>query len=258
MQDSEKVEYDIAGMAMLELIWGKGFIAPGGEGNVGRIVEGIDLAGKRVLELGSGIGGGAMVLGQKYGAKVIGLEIEGHLVAHATVAAEEAGLSEQVEFRQVSPGEFPVADNSIDYFYTSGVLIHFSDKLMAFSEAYRLLKPGGMILGYDWLQGPSAMGENLQEWKKASGLTVFPEPLESYADKMSKAGFKDISSDDASDWYLQRAREEYAEMTGPLFDRIKELGSAELRDVFIEEWRTMLNALKSNELGSGYFRGRKP
>jgi phosphoethanolamine N-methyltransferase len=258
MQDSKQVEYDIAGMAMLELIWGKGFITPGGEGNVDRIVNGVDLAGKQVLELGSGIGGGAIVLARKYGANVIGLEIDGPLVEYATGLADEAGLSDQIEFRQVSPGEFPVADNSIDYFYTSGVLIHFSDKLSAFSEAYRLLKSGGMVLGYDWLRGSTAKGKSLHEWKEASGLTVFPEPLEFYTDQISMAGFKNISSYDASDWYLKRAREEYKEMTGPLFARMGELGDSESRDEFIDEWRAMLNALDSGELKSGYFRGRKP
>jgi phosphoethanolamine N-methyltransferase len=258
MQQSKNTGYDIAEMAMLELIWGRGFIAPGGEGNVDRIVEGIDLAGKQVLELGSGIGGGAIALGRNHGAKVIGLEIEGPLVEYATEIADEAGLSDQVEFRQVTPGEFPVADSSIDYFYTSGVLIHFEDKLAAFSEAYRLLKPGGMILGYDWLRGIDAMSKNLHEWLDVAGLIAYPETLEFYTDQIRTAGFTDISSSDASDWYLQRARKEYDQMTGPLFEKMAKLGDAESRDDFIEEWRRMLIVLDSGELKSGYFRGRKP
>jgi len=250
--------YDIAGLAMLELIWGKGFIAPGGEGNVDRIVEGVDLAGKQVLELGSGIGGGAIVLARKYGAKVIGLEIEGPLVEFATGLANNAGLSGQVEFRQVEPGEFPVADDSIDFFYTSGVLLHFDDKHAAFSEAYRLLKPGGMISGYDWLSGSAALGKNIHEWMKAAELTAYPEPLESYTDQMRAAGFRDINSSDASNWYLQRARDEYEQMTGPLFEKMAKLGNSGMRDDLIVEWRAMLVVLNSGELKSGYFRGRKP
>ncbi len=67
MQESKSAGYEIDYMPLMELVWGKGFIAPGGEGNVDRIVAGVDLKGKRVLELGSGAGGGTLVLAAKYG-----------------------------------------------------------------------------------------------------------------------------------------------------------------------------------------------
>jgi ubiquinone/menaquinone biosynthesis C-methylase UbiE len=257
MKETENPGYDIGGMAMLELIWGKGFIAPGAEGNVDRIVEGVDLAGKLVLELGSGIGGGAIRLGKNHGARVIGLEIEGPLVKQATENALAAGLADKVEFRWVDPGDFPISDDSIDFFYTSGVLLHFEDKLPAFSEAYRVLKPGGVILGYDWLAGPPATTNNMKQWAEAAGLSAYPESLGAYTGYMREAGFENISSSDASDWYLARATDEFEQMTGPLFDRMATLGDAERRDAFIDEWRKMLVVLNSGELKSGYFRGRK-
>ncbi len=54
MNDQAATGYDASNMAILDMIWGKGFITPGGEGNVDRIVSGVDLNGKSVLELGSG------------------------------------------------------------------------------------------------------------------------------------------------------------------------------------------------------------
>ena len=257
MQEIENPGYDVGGMAMLELIWGKGFIAPGAEGNVDRIVEGIDLTDKLVLELGSGIGGGAITLSKNHGARVIGLEIEGPLVKQATENALAAGLADRVEFRQVKPGEFQIEEGSIDCFYTSGVLLHFENKLPAFREAYRMLKPGGMILGYDWFAGIPAPGDNMRTWTEAAGLSAFPESLDSYTAYMREAGFANISSSDASDWYLARASDELEQMTGPLFDRMASLGNADRRDAFIVEWRAMLVVLNSGELKSGYFRGRK-
>ena len=67
-----------------------------------------------------------------------------------------------------------------------------------------------------------------------------------------------IESSDASSWYLERAREEYSQMKGPLYEKMAQLDSAESRDKFIEEWRAMLVVLESGELKSGYFRGQKP
>jgi SAM-dependent methyltransferase len=258
MNETDNPGYDIDGMAMLELIWGKGFITPGAEGNVDRIVNGVDLTDKLVLELGSGIGGGGIALARNHRARVIGLEIEGPLVQRANEYAKESGLADRVEFKQVEPGEFPLDDGSIDCFYTSGVIIHFEDKLSAFTEAFRLLKPGGMILGYDWLAGNTGQSDILDQWLEAANLNASPEPLESYTGYMRDVGFEDISSSDASDWYLERATEEFEQMTGPLFKQMAELGDEETRDHFIEEWRAMLVAMNSGDLKSGYFRARKP
>jgi hypothetical protein len=45
-------EYHDSMVAMSELVWGEGIMAPGGEGNVAKMVEGLDLEGRRVLGLG--------------------------------------------------------------------------------------------------------------------------------------------------------------------------------------------------------------
>ena len=105
MDNSEGEGYEVGFLSMVELLWGKGFIAPGGEGNVDRIVEGIDLTGKDVLEIGSGLGGGTMVLAGKYGARVLGLEIEAPLVERATQYAREAGPIES-SFGMYNPVHF--------------------------------------------------------------------------------------------------------------------------------------------------------
>ena len=49
-------EYDDQVVARLQLLWGEGFLSPGGAGEVTEMLRGIDLSGKRVLDLGCGIG----------------------------------------------------------------------------------------------------------------------------------------------------------------------------------------------------------
>jgi len=121
-----------------------------------------------------------------------------------------------------------------------------------------LLKPGGMLLGYDWLNGIDRVSEAMRHWLKVAGLTASPETLQHYSGYLRDVGFEDISTSDASDWYTQRAGEEYEQMNGPLYEKMAELASAEARDQLIEEWRALLVVLNNGELRSGYFRGRKP
>lgn len=66
-----EIEYDEAMTTMLELIWGEGFMAPGGEGNVANLIDGLEVQNKRILDIGCGLGGPAFVLAKTYGATVV-------------------------------------------------------------------------------------------------------------------------------------------------------------------------------------------
>ena len=256
METREGTGYDIDYMPIMDLVWGKGFIAPGGEGNVDRIVEGIDLKGKCVLELGSGAGGGTLVLAGKYGADVVGLELEQALVELSQRNARDAGLSQQAEFRCVLPGPLPVDDGRFDVLYTSGVVCHIEDRPELFRDVMRVLKPGGMLLGYDWFV--TAHSDAIDTWLQAADLHLFPATLVAYTDALQAAGFEQISTEDASAWYLQKAASELAQLEGELFEQSAEVSSVACRDLVLAEWRAMNAVLKSGELKSGYFRARKP
>ena len=76
---SHQDEYHDNLVTMLELIWGKGYMAPGGPGNVAKLLNGIDTHGKRILDIGCGIGGPAFEMVRTYGAEVTGIDLEAPL-----------------------------------------------------------------------------------------------------------------------------------------------------------------------------------
>ena len=77
---SQEIEYHDAMIRMLELIWGEGYMAPGGDGNVRNMVEGLELSGRRVLDIGCGLGGPACLLAEQCGAFVVGTDLEAPLI----------------------------------------------------------------------------------------------------------------------------------------------------------------------------------
>ncbi len=258
MPNSHKDEYDETITAFCELLWGKGFLAPGGEGNVHKIIEGLDLEGKQVLEIGSGLGGGALVLAEQYGANVTGLEVESVLVDKATEYAAEANLESRVNFKCVKPGLLDALDETIDVVYTSGVIIHIEDKQAIFEDVLRVLKPSGVLAGYDWLKGPGALSDSMLHWIKLEELTFYMDTLENYASIIQQAGFKDVRTTDASAWYKSAARREYEQLTGSLYEQLTDLTGEENRKHFLEGQVAILRVLESGELRSGYFQGIKP
>ena len=54
---SAQIEYHDAMIHLLELIWGEGYMAPGGSNLVDKLAQGLQLRNRRVLDIGSGLGG---------------------------------------------------------------------------------------------------------------------------------------------------------------------------------------------------------
>ncbi|TIV04561.1 MAG: SAM-dependent methyltransferase, partial [Mesorhizobium sp.] len=61
-------EYDDTAIRFLEALWGEGYLSPGGPDEVDRIVEGLSLKGKTILDIGCGAGGITLHLMVKHGA----------------------------------------------------------------------------------------------------------------------------------------------------------------------------------------------
>jgi SAM-dependent methyltransferase len=256
-QDDHVEEYDDAMVAMLELIWGEGFMAPGGADTVHRIVRGLDLRDKLLLDIGCGIGGGDLVLAGELGARVIGIDLVGPNLARARAYADKAGLADRIEFRQVEPGPIAFDDETFDVVYSCGAFIHMPDKAAMFAEVKRVLKPGGVLAGYDWLRGPGPTSEEMAYWLELEGLSFEMETLQAYLQQLAAAGFTDVAGESDGGWYAEESRAELARMKGPLRDPILDTLGRDKYEHFLEDFRMTTVVSGSGELRPGYFRGIK-
>ncbi len=248
--------YELDHMPILDLVWGRGYIAPGGDDNVAKIVEGVDLNDRLVIDFGSGSGGGAVALARNHGARVIGLELESPLVERSRLIAAEAGVADRVDFRCVEPGSLALEDQSVDAFYTSGVLIHVPDRDSMFREVMRVLRPGGWLLGYDWFVERET--SNTLAWAEAAELHFHIASLSQYLKLLESNDFESVSGRDATAWYRVRAPLEIEQMRGEHYQTVKELGGEQMIDDMIREWEALIDSMATGDLCQGYFRGRKP
>lgn len=251
-------EYHDAMVDMLELIWGRGFMMPDGPRNVRRIVAGLELRERAVLDIGSGIGGPALIMAGEMGARVVGIDLEGPLVSRARASAAEAGLDHRIEFRQVEAGPLPFEDGSFAVVYSSGACTQVDDKAGMFSEVFRVLEPGGVFTCYDWMRGDEPYSEDMRYWFKMEGLTYAMETLEAHGRILRDAGFVDVELEDDGQAYRDLCRREYAQMRGPLRTRMIEMLGHEMQEHFLENWRAMQVVLDKGELRPGFYRARTP
>jgi len=255
---SESGEYDDALVTLLELIWGEGYMAPGGPGNVEKMLRGIDTEGKRILDIGCGVGGPAFEMATTFGADVVGIDLEAPLVERASAAARERGLADRCTFHSVDRGALPFDDASFDIVTSAGAVTQTSDKQALLDECFRVLRPGGHVSIYEWMKSEAELSSEMQYWIEVEGLTYAMETLDRYGEIVRNAGFIDVQTTDASDWYRAEARREYALLKGELFDRMVALIGREQADHFVENWRAMVVVCDKGEMRQGYCRGRKP
>jgi len=251
-------EYYDAMLDLLEWIWGKDYMAPGGEGNVDKLVAGLDLRGKRVLDIGSGLGGPAFYLASNYGAQVTGIDLEPHLIARATARTNELGLDDSVDFIAVKTGPLDFPNDCFDLVMSSGAVTQTADKGSLFSEACRTLKPGGVVRCYEWMKSEGEYSNDMLHWFELEGLTYALETLDTHGEIMSSAGFVDIGLEDVSAWYRHECRKEYELLSGDGYKTVVKLIGQSDADNLIEDCRVITKICENGEMRQGYCGGRKP
>ena len=110
--------------------------------------------GERVVDLGSGAGFDCFLAADAVGpdGRVIGVDMTTEMLDKATSLAGELEF-EHVEFREGFLEDLPIADGWADVVISNGVINLCPDKIAALSEAWRVLKPGGVLQFADIANG---------------------------------------------------------------------------------------------------------
>jgi arsenite methyltransferase len=134
--------------------------------------------GGRIVDLGSGGGFDCFVAAELVGptGSVVGVDMTPAMIERSRRVAEELGLR-NVEFREGILEELPVPDGWADVVISNGVLNLVADKTQVLSEAFRVLRPGGVLQFADIAVGvavPEAAKCDIELWTDciAGGLSV--------------------------------------------------------------------------------------
>lgn len=253
-------EYDGSMLALLQIIWGEGFLSPGGADELARLLEGCDLYGCRMLDIGCGLGAIDELLVTMHGAdRVVGIDIDPTLVAAMRGRIARAGLADRIEGLAVDGGPLPFADADFDVVFSKDSLVQIPDKAAIFGEILRVLRPGGRFIASDWMRGGTGpYSPEMLEFFRLEGITYNMAGLEESALRLREAGFVDVEVRDRHAWYRELAHRELSAMEGPLRAMIEARIGRRNAAHFLHDWRQMVLVLDRGELRPAHLKAAKP
>ena len=157
--------------------------------------------GMKVLDLGCGVGGPQRALAKKFGASIVGININEYQVGKCSAYNSKAGLD---HLCSVLHGDFlniPAEDGSFDAAYHIEALCHAPDKAAAYAEIFRVLRPGAVFVGYDWCITPLYDGGNpehrkLKERIEYGNAITYISSFTEIADSLRAVGFELVETHD--------------------------------------------------------------
>jgi len=159
---------------------------------------------KRVLDIGSGLGGPARTIAEEFGCHVTGIDLTQAFCDTAEVMSAWVNLGDRVAFQQGDATDLPFPDDQFDAAMTIHVAMNIPAKDKMYGEAQRVIKPGGIFAVYDVLQGEGGDVIFPVPWARDASISHLATPDE-MEELLSNAGFRilDIhdSSEESQSWF---------------------------------------------------------
>ncbi len=98
-----------------------------------------------VLDVGCGVGFTSSYIAEKYGTRVVGVDIRPHMIDRARQYAKDAELDTFISYEVADAQDLPMSNNVYDIVMCESVLAFIPDQKKALEEWIRVAKPGAYI-----------------------------------------------------------------------------------------------------------------
>ncbi len=188
--DPEKIT--VADLAPLDHMHGRGSEA------TEDLFGGLDIRPEhRVIDIGSGVGGPARHAAATFGCRVSGVDLTAEFCEVAAELTRRTGLADRVDFHHASALELPFEDAVFDRAYTQNVVMNIADKRTFFSEAFRVLKPGGLFAAVELAEGGGGPPLYPVPWADDPSTSHLTPP-DGIRDVLEESGFEIVSFEDTT------------------------------------------------------------
>ena len=165
--------------------------------------------GARVLDAGCGVGGSSVWLAREHRAEVVGIALGERQLRRASAYAHLHGVSARVSFVAADYAQTPFPAASFDLVWAQESLCHAPDKRSFYTEAARLLRPGGRVILAEFVRAGRHLGAEseriLRAWLDGWAIPDLDTCTEHLA-AVERAGFEPATVRDVTSNVLPSLR----------------------------------------------------
>lgn len=168
-----------------------------------------------VADIGCGVGGPLITIGQSTRAKIVGINFNAYQIQRGEKLVERAGLSDSCSFLYADFMDVPLKDGTFDALYSFEAICHAPDRKRTFCELFRLLKPGAEAAFIDWtltdkFDLSNALHNEIRAQIERNNATPDLLTASEYLEAVESAGFEVIEEmdqqvvegDTSTPWYM--------------------------------------------------------
>jgi ubiquinone/menaquinone biosynthesis C-methylase UbiE len=145
--------------------------------------------GSHWLDIGSGIGGPARYLAQRFGCRFTGIDLTPEFCEVARDLTRRLGLHARADFQVGNALAMPFADKAFDGACSMNVSMNIDDKAAFYREIHRVLRPGADLILSELATGDGRPLEYPTPWAAEAGAS-FLVTLEQTIAGLAAAGFE--------------------------------------------------------------------
>ncbi|MBE3557194.1 MAG: methyltransferase domain-containing protein [Firmicutes bacterium] len=153
-----------------------------------------------ILDAGCGVGGTAVWLARHHGGPVVGINIVEDQITQANANCRRLHLEDSVSFYVEDYCNTSFPDDSFDQVWAIESLCHALDKRRFCEEAFRLLRPGGILLMSDFLLTKHTFSSTEERWIRQwnRGWVTHFTTLTEMRRMIEDTGFEQVQASDHS------------------------------------------------------------
>jgi len=141
-----------------------------------------------VLDIGCGIGGPARYIANKFGCRVVGIDLTEDYIDVAAMLTRRCGLDGRVNFKFANAVDLPFVDDSFDAAFSLNVTMNIEDRSGFYAEVARVLRPGGQFVLSELGRGTGGDPYYPLPWARDASYSFLVTPDELRAG-LEEAGF---------------------------------------------------------------------
>lgn len=209
-----------------------------------------------VLDIGSGYGGAARRLVERFGCRVICVNVAEAENERNRELNESAGVADRIEVIDGSFESIPVDDAAVDFVWSQDAILHSGDRRVVLHEVDRVMRPGGRFVFTDPMKSDDCPEGVLDPILARIHLTDFGSP-NFYRQVASEIGWMDLGFEDHTNQLVNhytRVLETTEAMEAELVGSISESYLTQMK-AGLRRW---IDGGKQNHLSWGVFLFAKP